>query len=248
MDDSTTGPLPAGDLVLRGHALVDELMGVRTLSEVTYLHLAGRLPTVAQAAVFDAMLVALIDHGMTASVLVSKLTAFGAPNALQGAVAAGLLGVGDRLVGSIENAAYLLDDLLSAAPTGAALEDIAEAAVEAASAEGRILPGIGHRFYKSLDPRAGRLFTIAQENDLDGPYVDLVRMLSESASRRHGRPLVVNVTGAIGALVNEVGLPWQAGRGLGLISRTVGLVGRLLDPDGVPIAEVLAAAQARPSR
>ncbi|WP_067449700.1 citryl-CoA lyase [Actinomadura macra] len=247
-DGSKTGSPPAGDLVMRGHSLVDELMGVRPLSDVTYLHLAGRLPTAEQAAVFDAMLVALIDHGMTPSVLASKLTAFGAPNALQGAVAAGLLGVGDRLVGSIESAARLLGDLLRDAPADASLEDIAEAAVEEAAAEGRILPGIGHRFYKSLDPRTERLFAIARENDLDGRCVDLVRMLSESASRRHGRPLIVNVTGALGALVNEVGLPWQAGRGLGLISRTVGLVGRLLDPDGVPIAEVLAAAQTGPPR
>jgi citrate synthase len=248
MDGSQTGPVPAGDLVMRGYGLVDDLMGVRTLSEVTYLHLTGRLPTTQQAAVFDAMLVALVDHGMTPSVLASKLTAFGAPNALQGAVAAGLLGVGDRLVGSIENAAHLLGDLLRDAPAGACLEDIAEAAVDAAAAEGRSLPGIGHRVYKSLDPRTERLFTIARENALEGRCVDLVRTLSESASRRHGRPLIVNVTGALGALVNEVGLPWQAGRGLGLISRTVGLVGRLLDPDGVPIAEVLAAARTAPPR
>lgn len=243
MDGSETG---AGDLVLRGHSVVDELMGVRSLSDVTYLHLGGRLPTAEQAAVFDAMLVALIDHGMTPSVLASKLTAFGAPNALQGAVAAGLLGVGDRLVGSIENAAHFLGDLLADAPAGAALEDIAEAAVDVASAERRILPGIGHRFYQELDPRTERLFAIARENDLEGRCVELMRLLSESASRRHGRPLIVNVTGAIGALVNEVGLPWQAGRGLGLISRTIGLVGRLLEPDDVPIAEVLAAAQIRP--
>lgn len=234
------------DLVLRGHRLVDELMGVRTLSDVTYLHLAGRLPTVEQATVFDAMLVTLIDHGMTPSVLVSKLTDFGAPNALQGAVAAGLLGIGDRLVGSIENAAHLLGDLLTDAPAGASVADIAEAAVDAAAAEGRILPGIGHRFYKTVDPRTERLFAIAQQNDLAGRYVDLVRLLSKTASLRHGRPLIVNATGAIGALVNELGLPWRAGRGIGLISRTIGLVGRLLDPDGIPIAEVLAAAKTPP--
>lgn len=207
-------------IVVRGYDLAGELLGRVNLGDMAFLGLMGRLPTPQESAVFNAMLVALVEHGLTPSALAARLTYLGAPEALQGAVAAGLLGLGNVFVGSLEGAARMLQEALEGIPTEADLRPIAARVVAGFAERKALIPGIGHPIHKPVDPRTPRLFAIAAE-----------------AEGRFGRSLPVNATGAVGALASELGIPWQVCRGLGVMARAVGLVGHILEEMRQPLAE-----------
>jgi len=221
-------------ITVKGFDLPDELMGKVNLGDMAFLELMDRLPTESESVLFNAMLVSLVEHGITPSSLVTRLTVAGAPEALQGAVAAGLLGLGSVFVGSIEDAARLLQ-----AEVGAVDNDLRSVAARVVSdyrASGRILPGLGHPVHKPVDPRSLRLFELAARHGFSGRYVELMRLLSEEAERSYGRSLPVNATGAIGAIASEMGIPWQVGRGLGIMARAIGLVGHVVEELRNPMA------------
>src|SRR6202162_2647344 len=108
--ESGMGSSTTDRIVVRGHDLVEDLIGKVSLGDVAFLELKGRLPTRQESTVFNALAVTLVEHGMTPSAISTRLTYFGAPESLQGAVAAGLLGIGDRFGGSIEEAARTLQE------------------------------------------------------------------------------------------------------------------------------------------
>jgi len=226
-------------IVVRGKSLPDELIGRIDLGHFAYLQLTGRMPTAEQARAFNAILVTLVEHGLTPSALAARLTYAGAPESLQAAVAAGLCGLGSVFVGSMENAARLLHEALPGGPAGADLPAIARTIAERYRAEGRILPGVGHPIHKPVDPRAPRLFQVAEECGLAGGYVALMKLVAAEAERLSGKSLPINATGAIGALCCELGFPWKVVRGFGVMARAVGLVGHILEESEHPIATEL---------
>ncbi len=218
-------------IVVRGHDLVNELLGKASLGDVAFLELKGRLPTPQESAVFNALAVALVEHGLTPSAIAARLTYLGAPEALQGAVAAGLLGIGDRYGGSVEGVARMLQE----APAG----DPAQAAqqiVETHRERKQPVPGLGHPIHKPIDPRVPRLLGIAAENGLSGRYVELIQKVGVEATRAYARELPVNATGAIGAILSELEVPWQVSRGLAVMARAIGLVGHLQEELREPLA------------
>ena len=146
------------DVFIRGKSLCKELIGQRSFTEMIYFQVLGRMPTADQAALLDACLVALMEHGLTPSVLAARLTYSSAPEAVQGAVAAGLLGVGSRFVGSMEGCAALLQRITVAEDGEAEAKRIA---VEH-RAQRTPLPGFGHPTHKPDDPRAQRLLELAK--------------------------------------------------------------------------------------
>jgi citrate synthase len=166
------------------------------------------------------MAVTLVEHGVTPSALAARLTYLGAPEALQAAVAAGLCGLGSVFVGSMEGAAKLLSE--SAGKTARQIV-----------AEHKRIPGLGHPLHKPVDPRSARLFEIARETGHYGRYCELMEAIGQE------KKLVVNATGAIGALACELGLDWRAVRGIGVMARAVGLVGHLLEEARQPMAEAI---------
>mgnify|MGYP000308095373 CR=1 FL=1 len=224
-------------VVVRGYDLAGELLGRVNLGDMAFLVLMGRLPTPQESAVFNAMLVALVEHGLTPSALAARLTYLGAPEALRGAVAAGLLGLGNVFVGSLEGAARMLQEALSDVPPGADLRPIAARVVAGFAERKELIPGLGHPIHRPVDPRTPRLFAIAAENGFAGRYVGLIQLIAAEAEGRFGRSLPVNATGAIGALASELGIPWQVCRGLGVMARAVGLVGHILEEMRQPLAE-----------
>ncbi len=245
---SDIGWSDARRITVFGKDFPSELLGRVNLGDMGFLELTGRLPNEAESRMFNAMVVTLVEHGMTPSAIVARLTYLGAPESLQGAVAAGLNGLGTVFVGSIEGAAKMLYEAMPDPAPEADLGAIADATVEQLRAARAIVPGIGHPIHTPIDPRTPRLVEIARETGFDGPYLELMAAIADAAAARSGKVLPVNATGAIGALCCEMGLPWQVCRGLGVMARAVGLVGHILEESRRPIApEVWHSVEARAS-
>jgi citrate synthase len=233
---SDMGRSTADRIFVRGHDLVEDLIGKVALGDVAFLELKGRLPTRQESTVFNALAVTLVEHGMTPSAIAARLTLFGAPESLQGAVAAGLLGIGDRFGGSVEEAARTLQEALDDPKAAADLRGAARDIVASHQQRKRPIAGLGHPIHKPIDPRTPRLFAIAAENGFSGRFVELMQLVSEEAARSYGRELPVNATGAIGAIASELEIPWQVTRGLAVMARAVGLVGHLQEELNDPLA------------
>ncbi len=219
-----------------GYDLPRELIGHVNLGDMGFLEIVGRLPTGAESRVFNALLVTLVEHGVTPSAIATRMTYAGAPEAMQAAVAAGLLGLGSVFVGSIEDAARMLSAAIPDPRAGVSLPALAGRIVADHRQARRSIPGLGHPIHKPVDPRVPRLFSVAKANGFAGPYIRLMQLVAATAEKELKRELPVNATGAIGAICCELGLPWQVCRGLGVMARAVGLVGHILEESRKPMA------------
>lgn len=226
----------ASSITVFGKDFPSEILGKLNLGDMGFLELTGRVPNPNESRMFNAMVVTLVEHGITPSSLVARMTYLGAPESLQGAVAAGLNGLGTVFVGSIEGAAKMLIEAMPEPDVQTDFSALAEQAAEAFQSQRRIIPGIGHPFHKPIDPRTPRLFGLARETGFDGPYLKLMLAISDAAARYSGKELPVNATGAIGALCCEMGFDWKICRGLGVMARAVGLVGHILEESRRPMA------------
>jgi citrate synthase len=217
----------ADDIVVRGRSLPRELIGKLTFTEMIYFELTGREATPAQRAVLDACLVTLMEHGLTPSAVATRLTYGSAPEAMQGAVAAGLLGVGSTFVGSTEGCAALLAQIVGGADPAA----IARAT--------RRLPGFGHPVHQPVDPRTVALLALARAHGSFGAHCTALDQLSKAVDQVAGRAIVVNATAAVAALIADAGLPIEILRGIALISRCAGLVGHIREEQQSPAMRAL---------
>lgn len=229
----------ADRITVRGHNLPDELLGHVNFGDMAYLEVMGKLPTEQESLVFNSLLVTLVEHGMTPSAIAARLTYLGAPESLQSALAAGILGVGTVFVGTTEGAAALLSEAVTPQTGLDDLPALAQQIVSRARASKRQIPGIGHPVHKPVDPRVPRLFEIAGENGFRGIYVALLEAVAEEATRQYDRVLPINATGAIGALLCELGFDTRVARGLGVMARAVGLVGHIAEEMDNPMAREL---------
>jgi citrate synthase len=223
--ETSVGTSDADSITVMGRDLARDLMGTATLSELAFLVVQGRMPTPEEARLFDAVLVSLADHGLTPTVLAARLTHTGAPESLQGAVAAGLLGAGSVFLGVVEDTVRFLD---------AAGEDV-EGAVARELEAGRRIPGLGHPVHKVQDPRTPRIYEIAEETGLTGSYLTRLRELAAAHARQTGRELPINGAGVAGAALADLGFPGPLLRGFALLARTAGLLGHLAEEMQSPI-------------
>lgn len=223
-------------IVVRGKDLPNEVLGHMNLGDFAYLQLTGKAATPQQSAMFNAILITLVEHGMTPSAIAARMTYAGAPESLQAAVAAGLCGLGSVFVGSMEGACRMLAEALPYGSTCDDLEKLAVDTVAAWRARGAALPGLGHPLHKPIDPRTPRLFELAAQNGLSGDYVKLIQLIGAEAERVTGKALPINATGAIGAICCEFGFPWRIVRGFGVMARAIGLVGHLLEEGERPMS------------
>jgi citrate synthase len=233
---SDMGSSTPDSITVRGHDLVKDLIGKVTLGDMAFLELKGRLPTREESIVFNALAVTLVEHGLTPSAIATRLTYFGAPESLQAAVAAGLLGIGDRFGGSVEEAARTLQEALARAGSSPDIGRLAGQVVASHKERKRPIAGLGHPIHKPIDPRTPKLFEIAAANGFSGRYVTLMQAISAEAGRSYGRELPVNATGAIGAIASELDIPWQVSRGLAVMARAIGLVGHIREELDEPLA------------
>jgi crotonobetaine/carnitine-CoA ligase len=239
------GGSTADRITVAGRDLAGDIMGRLSLTELAYLLITHREPTAGQRRLLDAVLVSLADHGLTPSALAARLTYTGAPEAVQGAVAAGLLGAGSVFLGPAGDTAQFLADALGAATGGAPsaldhLDDttlgrVATEAVSLCRDAGRRVPGLGHPVHRQEDPRTPRLYALARQEGLLGAHMRLLEKVAVANAELSGRRLPVNGAGAAGAALTDMGVPPTSVRGFVLIARTAGLVAHLAEEAEHPI-------------
>jgi citrate synthase len=230
--DGDSAPQPA--IEIAGHDVVG-LIGQRSLTEVMLLALDGELPSPAKTRVVDGVLVSIMDHGITPSALVTRLVLDGAPESMSGAVAAGLLAVGSRFLGTIEESAALLGRIVA----GAAATDLASSAqeqLERLVAGGGRVPGFGHNLHGGGDPRVVPLIELSRSEGLAGAHVDAFEQLPAIVEQVVGKPLVPNVAGAVGAILTDLGYASADLRGFSLVARCAGLFAHAVGERQEPIA------------
>jgi len=229
----------AESIVVRGHDLCRDLVGHITFTDHAWLLVTGRLPTPAQRRILDATLVAIAEHGLVPSVAAARMTLAAAPEAIQGAVAAGLLGCGSVILGSAESAARLMSGILGHLTLRDVNAATLAALIEAREAR-RAVPGYGHPLHKQSDPRVGALLAIAEESGIAGRHVAVARLIEQMLPAVTGKPLVMNVSGAIAAVMLDAGFPLLAVKGVPILARTASLIAHLLEEQERPIGFIIA--------
>jgi citrate synthase len=222
---------------VRGRDLAGDLMGRLSFTEYFHLLLTGREPTEDERFFLDVVLVAIAEHGLMPSNIAARMTFASDPGSLHGAVAAGILGAGPVILGATEECALLLRD---AQARGAV------AVLRALHDAGERVPGFGHPVHKPVDPRAERIFALADERGISGPYVTLARELRIAVEDTWGKPLTLNVSLAIAAVLLDLGYPPFVAKAVPILARTASLLAHLREEREHPIGLTLAARAVEP--
>ena len=227
----------ADNILIRGKNLVSDIMGKYSFTELFLLQALGTEPTERQCRIVDAVMVTIMEHGLVPSALTTRLTHHGAPESFQGAVAAGLLGVGDRYAGTAGECGALLEEIVAVPEQER--KSVALEKVGAYRQLRRPVPGFGHPIHHGNDPRVERLLEISMEAGIGGDYVKAMRLLESCLQEVLNKTLVINASAAIAAVLAEAGVQASMMRGIVLTARCAGLVGHLFEEMNNPIANDL---------
>jgi len=230
----------AETITVRGKDLCGDLIGQTSFTSYFWFLVTGHMPTPEQHFFADAVLVSIAEHGLVPSVVAARMTYAAAPEAFQGAVAAGLLGCGSVVLGSAEVSGQFLAELVAMveekgiSPEAAALEG-----VKALRADKRAIPGFGHPLHAGGDPRANLLLSLADEKKAANRHIQMLSAVKQAIPQVLGRDLPININGAIPAVMLDVGFPLAALKGISLLARTASLIGHLQEESERPIGFVL---------
>jgi citrate synthase len=238
------GTSDASSIHLLGHDLAGELMGQVGFGELALWLATQQRPTPQQVRVFEAVLVSLADHGFTPTAIAARLTLYSAPDALQGAIAAGLLGGGSRFLGVTEDTGRFLAGVLAGVAgdlptTDEQWDALARRAVAEERSAGRFVPGLGHPVHKTADPRTAVIIELAEREGLRGPHLRLFEAIGRVHAEVLGRTLPLNGAGVAGAALADLGLPPELLRGVALLARAAGLLGHLSEELRRPLAPAI---------
>jgi citrate synthase len=238
---TSLGTSDADHISLLGQDLARDLMGQVGFAELAYWLVALRRPTPGELRVFEAVLVALADHGFTPTAIAARVTLLSAPESLQGALAAGLLGGGSRFLGVTEDCGQFLARAIDARDgdlptTREGWDELALSAIAEQRSRGKYVPGLGHPVHKQQDPRTPVLMAIAAEEGLKGPHLTLFEAVGRVSEQALGRVLPLNGAGVCGAALVDIGLPLELLRGFALLARAAGLLGQLAEEMRRPVA------------
>lgn len=236
----------AESIQVRGLDLCGQIIGRMDFTSYFWLLVTGNTPSDDQRFMADAVLTAIAEHGLVPSVVAARMTYAAAPEAMQGAVAAGLSGCGSVVLGSAEVAGRFLAELVAAAATdGTGFEKaVADRLADHRTAK-RAIPGFGHPQHSGGDPRAHRLLALADERGLSGLHVTALRAVKAGLPAAFGRDLPINVNGAIPAVMLDAGFPLPALKGISLLARTASLIAHLREESERPIGFILSAEAAK---
>jgi citryl-CoA lyase len=206
-----------GEGHMHGYKTTD-LIDSKTFTEAIWLELKGELPTEKERAMLDGILISIIDNGMGPPSVTNARNSASAGNPMQAAVAAGVLGVGESHGGAIEECARLLQMGLAA-----------DKLVDKVISSGDRIPGFGHKVYKDEDPRATQIFNKAKELGFFGEHCELAKAVEAKLEELKGKRIVINVDGAIAAVISDMGFDYRLGKGFFIIGRVVGLVAHIFE-------------------
>ena len=227
---------------VRGKDLAGEVMGRLSFTEYFHLLLTGREPSEEERFFLDLLLVAIAEHGMMPTNVAARMTLAADPGSLQGAVAAGVLGAGPVILGTSEACARLLAEAQERVEAGEEPEVVAAEMTRAIHASGERLPGFGHPVHKTTDPRAERILELADERGVSGPHVALARAFREAVAETLGKPLTLNVSMPIAAVMLDLGFSAATVMSVPILARTAGLLAHLAEEQENPIGFNLAKA------
>ena len=225
---------------VRGRDLTGELMGRTSFVEYFHLLLTGHEATENQRFFLDVLLVAIAEHGMMPTNVAARMTLAADPGSLQGAVAAGILGAGPVVLGTSEECARLLETAQGRVVAGEAPEAVAEDVSRSVHEAGDRVPGFGHPVHRPLDPRAERILELADARGVSGPHVLLARCLRDAVAKTWGRPLVMNVSMPIAAVLLDLGYTPADAKAVPILARTAGLLAHLAEEREHPLGFLMA--------
>ncbi len=226
-------------IVVRGQDLCRELIGQISFADYFFLLLTGQRPSATASTVLNATLVAIAEHGLVPSVQASRMTFAAAPDALQGAVAAGILGSGSVILGASETAGRMFKEVEARADTGMDLDTAAVEVLQAYRQAKRAIPGYGHPLHKDRDPRVAALFRIARDAGANMRYVDIAEAVERVLPQVLNKNLKLNVSASIPAVLLGIGFPVDALKGVPILARTAGLIAHLHEELEHPIGFAL---------
>ncbi len=210
-------------IVIKGYT-VEDLMGRVPFSHTIFLLLKGKLPNEAEGKMIDAILTSSVDHGTTPPTALASRIIASAGVPLPTAVAGGLLAVGDVHGGAIEQCAQILQEWAKKGKP----QEVAPKLLSELKAQGKRMPGIGHRIH-TKDPRAKRLFELAEELKIKDCHTELLLAIEKEINEGKKKPLPINVDGAIGAVISDLGFDYRIGKAFFLLSRAAGLVAQVYE-------------------
>jgi succinyl-CoA synthetase alpha subunit len=212
---------------VRGYDIA-ELMGRVSFGAAVYLILTGELPSPAIARLMDAILVSSIDHGATPPSALAARTVASTGATLSAAVAAGIMSINRHHGGAIEDCARHLKAIVDrSARESISMNEAATRTLATLREGGKRMPGFGHRLH-TKDPRTARLFELARQAGVDGTHIQAARAV-EKAFADAKKSLPINVDGAIGAILADLGMNLAAFNGIFMIARTPGLVTHVIE-------------------
>ncbi len=223
-------------ITIRGKDLCHDLMGKKSFAEFFLFLVLGREPTADQTFFVDATLVSLAEHGLTPSVQAARMTLAAGPEAFQGAVAASILGSGSVVLGSSESTGlFLADCLAEAEQSGDNYETVARRMAQDVRDASKPLPGFGHPLHRPVDPRSERLLELAEQRGVIGDHTRMLLALRSVVADIWGKPLPLNVSGVIPAIMLDLDFPQEAIKGIPILARVAGTIAHLFEESQRPI-------------
>lgn len=222
----------SNSIAIRDRDVATEVMDELAFPAAMYYLWTGEQPSEGEERVLDSMLTSMLSYGKTGSAIAGRMTAASEPTAIQTAIASGVLCVGDRFGGTMQNCAADLQRLAAAADQDAAVTEFVDDHIE----NGAPINGLGHPYLVPVDPRAERLFSIAEAESIADEHVRLLRAVRDEAESNLGKDIPINVSGAIGAIGSDMGLSPAATRAIAAVSRAAGVAGEALEEQDLPMA------------
>ncbi|MCM2534254.1 citryl-CoA lyase [Neobacillus pocheonensis] len=216
-------------IYIHGYDLTEDLIGKITLADMAFIGATHRKPTQTESLMLNACMVAVCEHGFTPSSISARLTYLGAPEAVQAAVAAGLLGAGTVYLGAMEHTAQMLQEGWKTFGINENVEVVASQIINDRKEKNLQFPGFGHPIHRPVDPRTIKLFSMADELGISGKNIALIKEIHRQLIEQKGKEITLNAAGAIGAITSDMNLHYSIVKSFAVAARAVGLIAHIVE-------------------